>query len=170
MIKFIFRVFFILIAASFTLAVLYVFELPPFPKKVQTNNNVDSQTTAQEEQKLPAELKEDKVTRNKTYDEMMERAALLEQNNFPSLAVAQYQEAYKKDSSNNKPLFEIGKIYLRTTNFTKAEDIFTDLVKQFPDSTDAKIYLGRSLIGQRKISQAKDVFNKITTASQVSKY
>ncbi len=170
MIKFIFRLFFLLIAASFTLAILYVFELPPFKKSPAPPVSVEQTSLEEETEPLPSELQENKVGRNKTFDEMMERAALLEQNNFPSLAIAQYMEAYKKDSSNLKPLYEIGKIDLRTNNFGKAEGIFQELTDKDPESVDAKIYLGRSQLGQRKISEARETFNKIITGNQTSKY
>jgi tetratricopeptide (TPR) repeat protein len=169
MIKFIFRLFFLLIAASFTLAILYVFELPPF-KKTAVPATTEQTALVQEQQTLPSNLQDTRVGRNKTYDEMIARAALLEQNNFPSLAIAQYMEAYKKDSTNLQPLYEIGKIDLRTKNFDKAAGIFQELVGKDPDNNDAKIYLGRSLLNQRKISEAKVVFNQISIPNQTSKY
>jgi len=171
MIKTIFRLFFLLIAASITLAVLYVFELPPFQKTAVTTPAATDQTQiAAEQQNLPANLQDNKVSRDKSYQEMMDRAALLEQNNFPSLAVAQYQEAYKKDASSLSPLYEIGKIYLRTNDYGRAELMFTDLVNKDPTNDQAKIYLGRSFLGERKISEAKDIFNQVATPTQVSKY
>ncbi len=171
MIKLIFRLFFLLIAASLTLALLYVFELPPFQKNVSpaTVTNNQAQLT-EEEAKLPEELKENKVERTKTYDEMMERAALLEKNNFPGLAIAQYQEAYKKDPANLKPLYEIGKIHLRTSSYGKAEIIFQELVAKDPQNIEDQVLLGRSYLGQRKIDEAKNLFDKITASSQSVKY
>lgn len=171
MIKFIFRTFFLLIAVSITVAILYVFELPPFnaePSPLPNDQEINA--LAQEESQLPAELAENKVSRNKTYDEMINRAAELEKNGFPSLAVAQYQEAYKKEPKNTLPLYEIGKIYLRTNNYGKAEDIYNDLVGKEPDNVDAKIYLGRSYLGERKISEAQKVFNGLTAQTQTIKY
>jgi Flp pilus assembly protein TadD len=89
---------------------------------------------------------------------------------FLFLAIAQYQEAYKKDASNLKPLYEIGKIQIRTNNFIKAQDVFQDLVERDSNNIDAKIYLGRSLLGQRKISEARKVFDQISTPHQTAKY
>lgn len=172
MIKLIFRLFFLLIAASITLAILYVFELPPFQENkapANTENN-NQQQIAEEEKNLPEELKEDKVARDKSYQEMIDRGTELAKNNFPSLAIAQYQEAYKKDSSNLLPLYEIGKIQIRTANYSKAEEVFKDLVKRDPNNIEAKIYLGRALLGQRKISEARQIFDPITDTNQTVKY
>ena len=171
MIKLIFRLFFLLIAASITLAILYVFELPPFqnPALPPLSPNTN-QTLAEEEKNLPENLRDNKIARDKTYQEIIDRATQLEKSNFPSLAIAQYQEAYKKDASNLKPLYEIGKIQIRTNNFIKAQDVFQDLVERDSNNIDAKIYLGRSLLGQRKISEAKKVFDPITTPHQTVKY
>lgn len=169
MIKNIFRLFFLLIAACITLAILYVFELPPFQKPAAAPGSTDQQI-AQEQNKLPPALQDTKVARDKSYDEMMQRAADLEKANFPSLAIAQYQEAYNKDTTNLKPLYEIGKINLRTNNYSKAETIFTDLLKKDPTNLDAKIYLGRSLLNQRKIPEAQKIFDPIQDNNQTVKY
>lgn len=173
MIKLIFRIFFLLIAASITLAILYVFELPPFqgsPSPAATTTTTDEQQLANEQKNLPDELKEDKIARDKSYQEMIDRAAELAKNNFPSLAIAQYQEAFKKDSSNLVPLYEIGKIQIRTANYSKAEEVFKDLVKRDPTNLEAKVYLGRALLGQRKITDARQVFDAVTEPNQTIKY
>ena len=171
MIKFIFRTFFLFMAVSITLAVLYVFELPPFSApKSPLPDEQELSNLAQEESQLPAELTETKVSRDKTYEEMVNRARELEKNGFPSLAIAQYQEAYKKDPTNTQPLYEIGKINLRTSNFGKAEAIYTELVAKEPENMEAKIYLGRSYLGERKISEAQKTFNGLTAVTQTVTY
>jgi tetratricopeptide (TPR) repeat protein len=174
MIKNIFRIFFFLIAASLTLAFLYVFELPPFQISTETlpTNELSGEEAAlaAEEANLPEELIQPKIERDKSYEEMIDRAKQLEQNGFPSLAVAQYQEAFKKDSSKTSPLFEIGKIYLRTKNYGNAETMFKDLAEKYPTSVDAKTYLGKAYLGQRKIEEAKSVFNGIISEKQSVKY
>lgn len=169
MIKNIFRLIFLTFAAAVILVVLYVFNLPPFHSSttIKTTDNQDD--VANETKNLPADLA-DKIGRDKSYEEMISHATQLEQNGFPALAIAQYQEAYKKDPSSLKPLYEIGKIYLRTKNASKAEDIFKELTEKDPQNTDAKVFLGRALIGQRKISDAKNLFNSINESSQAVKY
>jgi tetratricopeptide (TPR) repeat protein len=173
MLKFIFKLLLLSIAVVITLCVLYVFDLPPFQNigPVQTNATVtDQQKAAAETKNLPANLQNDKVAVSKSYDEMIARAQLLEQNNFPTLAIAQYQEALTKDSVNFTPLYQIGKIYLRIGDYLKAESTFRDLTVKDPNNTDAAVYLGRSLLSQRKITEARDVFSKITANTQIVKY
>lgn len=168
MIKNIFRLFLLIIASLITLSILYIFELPPF--KVE-NTPIDIDNSLQNEsENLPDKLKENNIARNKTYEEMVKRAEELEKSGFPSLAIAQWQEAYKKNPQNLNPLFEIGKIHIRTKNYAKAENIFQDLIKQDPNSIDAKIYLGKSLLNQRKITEAQNVFNSITSNNQITLY
>lgn len=171
MIKFVLKTFFLLIAAAFTLAVLYVFELPPFsPSASQPTSEDPVDTLAAEQAALPAELSEPKIGRDKTYQEMIDRAAELEKNGFPSLAIAQYQEAYKKDPSNTTPLYEIGKINLRIARYPQAEAVFDELAAREPSSLEARIYLGRAYLGQRKISEARQLFDAIGVPSQATSY
>lgn len=168
MIKQIFRIFFLLVAASFILAFLYVLELPPFqvPNNDIPTNDIEQPTDTEN---LP-ENEQPKIERDKTYDEMMDRAAQLEKSGFPSLAIAQYQEAYKKDPGSSAPLYEIGKIYLRNKSYGNAENFFAQIVEK--DSTDitAKTYLGKAYLGERKIDEAKQVFDNINDNSQSTNY
>ncbi len=179
MLKIIFKSLLLAIAAGITLCVLYIFDLPPFQKiaapSAQTNssnnsNITDAQKTAAETQTLPTNLQDNKVAVSKSYEEMTARALLLEQNNFPILAIAQYQEALHKTPDNLAPLLQIGKIYLRTGDSVKAESTFRDLLTKEPNNTEASIYLGKSLIAERKITDAKDVFQKINVNSPTVKY
>src|SRR5258708_7588236 len=110
MLKLIFKLLILAIAVGIILCVLYIFDLPPFQNTgapaVQTTTTTpvtDQQKAAVETQSLPVSLQENKVAVNKSYDEMISRAQLLEQNNFPTLAIAQYQEALNKDTSNYAP-------------------------------------------------------------------
>lgn len=176
MLKLIFKLLILSIAAGIVLCVLYIFDLPPFQNigtaPVQNNTAItDQQKAAVESQNLPANLQDNnKVAVDKSYDEMISRAQLLEQNNFPTLAIAQYQEALNKDPSKFTPLFQIGKIYLRIGDYAKSESTFRTLISKDPSNVDAAVYLGRSLLSQRKITDAKVIFNKITANTQVVKY
>lgn len=168
MIKFIFRAVFLLAAAFITLTTLYVFELPPFQKQpatpITTNNNTE------DESKLPSNLRDNKIGRTKSYAEMIQRAADLEKSGFPSLAVAQYQEAYKSTPSQLQPLYEIGKIHLRNSDFSKAEEVFRDLKERDSSNIESSLYLGRALIGQRKISEARPIIDSITSPNAATLY
>lgn len=176
MLKLIFKFLILSIAAGIVLCVLYIFDLPPFTT-APVNTNITSNTGLTDEQKatnetnsLPTNLQDNKISRDKTYDEMISRAQALSKNNFPTLAIAQYQEALTKNSANLAPLYEIGKIYIRTGDYQKAEDTFRELSTKDPSNSDALVYLGRALLDQRKITDARDVFNKITVSTQIVKY
>lgn len=171
MIKLLFRLIFITFIAGIIAIVFYVFEIPPFQAKPPIDVPNNDQTALQNESKnLPKELQENKVGRQKTYEEMIERAKSLEKNNFPALAIAQYQEAYKKDPDKIEPLYEIGKIHLRNNSPEKAENIFQDILEKSPEDNQAKLYLGRSLLAQRKISDAQKIVNSIDDNNQATKY
>lgn len=171
MIKQIFRIFFLLVAASFILAFLYVFELPPF-QATQSSNDTPTEEAAQSTDTIEnlAENEQPKIERDKTYEEMMDRAAQLEKSGFPSLAIAQYQEAFKKDSTSSTPLYEIGKIYLRNKSYGNAENFFAQIVEKDPNDTIAKTYLGKAYLGERKIEEAKLLFDNINDNSQSTNY
>ncbi|MCC7432858.1 tetratricopeptide repeat protein [Candidatus Peregrinibacteria bacterium] len=171
MIKLLFRLLFFAFAIGLIAIVLYVFDLPPFQAKLEIAPTNSEETNLQnEESKLPENLKENKVGRQKTYEEMIERAKSLEQSNFPALAIAQYQEAYKKDPSKIDPLYEIGKIHLRNNAPDKAESIFEDILEKSPNDNQAKLLLSRSLLAERKISEAKKILNTINDNTQITKY
>lgn len=149
---------------------LYVFDLPPFNSKTQQPTTTNSVSVQNEEQNLPDFLQEKKVSRNQTYEEHVNRAELLEQNNFPTLAIAEYQSANKIDPTNTEPLFRIGRIYLRINEFKKAQVVFESALKISPDDTNTKVYLGRAYLGEREIAKAKDIFSSVTAETQESKY
>jgi tetratricopeptide (TPR) repeat protein len=182
MIRNLLRILSFLITAALILAALYLFDLPPFSKQAETTTPATTQTeeafvagTAEqqnlvtEQANLPSEL-QDKVARTKTYDEIINRAQLLEKGGFPTLAIAEYQNAYLKDTSKTYPLYQIGKLHLANQNYLKAQKIYELILKKEPDSLEAKINLGKSLINQREIEKAKETFNGIKAGNQTTKY
>jgi tetratricopeptide (TPR) repeat protein len=175
MISKIIKFLFLVIAVGVITAALYILELPPFNTPAKPVNNyiqtglTDAERLAQEQENLPDELV-DKVSRSKNYNELMQRAALLEKNNFPTLAIAEYQQAATKDPQKLEPLFEIGKIHLRIANYDQAAQIFQSILDKSPTNDQAKIYLGRALISQRELTQAEQIFNTIGQATFQSKY
>ncbi len=175
MLKNFFRLILLLITAGLVLLFLFLFDLPPFNQNSSTANpapdiNNDNAAKQAEEAALPANLKDKKVTREKSYEEALARAKQLQEANFPTLAIAEYQYAYSKNSQDLNPLFQIGKIYLRINNYSKAQTVFEEILRKEPNNTEAKIYLTRSLLGQREISKAKEVISTITTDTQTSLY
>lgn len=154
---------------TFIISGLYVFGLPPFQVGgpfFQASTQVKSET----QQPLPDFLTQEKVSRSKTYDEFMKRGAVLEDSDFGSLAISEYQEANKLDPQNPDPFIKIGRIHLRNREAISARTNFENALRVSPNNIDATIYLGRSLLADRKIEEAREVFNRITADDQTAKY
>jgi len=155
---------------AFTLCALYVFNLPPF----HINPNQDTQNTQ------PAATNDQPiangVVRSKNFNEYFQRAELLETNNFPTLAISEFQNAYSLDQRNTLPLFKIGKIHLKTSDFTKAQATFEAILKIDANNTEAKVLLGKAWLGKRtiqddsNIKEAQKIFDSITAPNQESKF
>lgn len=145
---------------GFVVAGLYVFGLPPFQQGGPFYPSAQT-STQQQQTPLPDFLTEDKVNRAKTYAEHLSRGQLLEDNKFYSLAIAEYQQANALDPNNPEPFLKIGRIHLLTNDYPKAEENFQKVLTLQPDSIDAQIYLGRTYLQERKIDQARNLFNKI---------
>lgn len=147
------------VSLGFVIAGLYVFGLPPFQAGGPFYPAAQTQQAAQKP--VPDFLTEDKIARTKTYSEHISRGQLLENNKYYSLAIAEYQQANALDPNNPEPFVKIGRIHMLTSDFPKAEDNFTKALTLQPANIDAQIYLGRSLLQERKIDQARKIFNTI---------
>jgi len=159
----------ILLIGAFAVCALYVFNIFPF-------HSEPAPIVQPVSQNLPSYLQEQGVSRNKSSAEYFARAQLLEQNNFPTLAISEYQNAYNADTTSLTPLFRIGQIYLNTNDYIKAQNTFQQILGIDKTNTEAQIQLGKSLIGERNlndqtnITQAKTIFDAITVPTQESKY
>ena len=137
---------------------LYLFELPPFNKN----------TT----EKSPITVNKG-VPRNKSSQEFFERAENLEKNNFLTLAIAEYQNSYNADKSNNTPLIKIAQLNYKLKNYEKAQSLFKELSTLEPANLELKIWLAKSYLSDRKpksdpssptnIQLAKEILQKITS-------
>ncbi len=149
-----------IIFLGFVVAGLYVFEIPPFQPGGPFYPAAPTQQQTQEA--LPSFLAEDKVSRAQTYTEHINRGQLLEDNQYYSLAIAEYQQANALDPSNADPFLKIGRIQLLTADYAKAEENFKKAVELQPGNIDAQIYLGRTLLQERKTDEARTLFNSLT--------
>lgn len=153
---------------------LFVFEIPPFnPGGLIIP--AETTTTSQEEiplngEKIPDFLLEDKVGRAKTYDEHMNRAELLKENKYYSLAIAEYESASKLSPSKPDPLVKIGEIHLLTNDTIKAKLSLQEAIKLDPENIKAKILLTKAYIAERQTDDAKGTIDSIQVHNQESKY
>lgn len=155
---------------------LYVFEIFPFnPGGPFMENKTPDQTGQIEDiPQVPDFLQEsaegDKVARTKSYTEYMNRGKLLFEQGYHSLAISEYESAYKVSPLNPAPLIQIGIIHFSLKDFVKAKINLQEALKIDPDNLTATIYLGRTLIAERKLDEAKRLFDELTIHNQESKF
>ncbi len=133
----------------------------------QTDPNDLPDFLAAEEENL---TEGEKVARSKSYSEYMNRAKALYNQGYHSLAIAEYESALKVSPSNPSPLIQIGIIHFEDGDYIKAKVNFEQAIKIDPDNLNANIYLGRSLIAERKFEEAKNILDSIQIHNQLSKY
>jgi tetratricopeptide (TPR) repeat protein len=161
----------ILLVLAFIASALYVLALPPFNPGGPLIPALTSGTQqSQQTQVLPDFLSEEKIGRTKTYDEYINRGKALEDNGYHALAAAEYEAASKLAPNSIDPLMEMGRIYLRESDFLNAKVAFEQVLLVQPGNLSAQVYLIRSLLSDRKISEAQTVSNSITQQNQESKY
>jgi len=156
-----------MVIIGFIIAGMYVFGIPPFQSGGPLAPAAKTQQQTQQAA-LPAFLTEDKVERTKTYPERMNRGQLLEENNFYSLAIAEYQQANALEPNNPDPFMKIGRIQLLTADYPKAEENFKKALTLLPGNIDTVIYLGRTLLQERKLDEARIVFNGMSADTNQS--
>jgi len=156
--------------------VLFVFEIFPFnpggpfiPER-ELDETPMQDSAAEELAALPEFLQEDGVARAKTYTEYMNRGKLLYEQNYHTLAIAEYEAASKLSPSNPSPLIQIGFIHFNDKDYIKAKLNFEAALQIDTDNLNANIYLARSLIAERKMEDAKTILDKIQVHNQTSKY
>ena len=158
-----------LVALTFLCALLYVFELPPFnPGGLLLP--AAAENSSQQTQQLPGFLSDEKIGRAKTYNEHLNHGKLYEENGFHGLAVAEYEAASKLEPNAVTPYLEIGRINLREKDFIKAKLSFEQALQLEPNNLEAKVYLVRSLLADRKVAEAKKIIDGLSIHNQTSKY
>jgi tetratricopeptide (TPR) repeat protein len=164
-------------------AALYVFEIWPFNVGGPIIKNGTKQL-ATNTQELPDILTEDKIVRAKTFDEYMSRGKLLEDKSYYSMAISEFLAASKLNPSKVDPLIQIGRMHLKNGDYIKSKISFEEALKIDSTSTNAKIYLGRTILSMTvpdnqltkpdesltSPNEAKTIFDSISTPTQAAKY
>lgn len=114
----------------------------------------------------PDDEEEDRVARRKSYTELMNRGDLYLKNGFYNLAIDAYVEASNQEPDNISPLIKIANVHLATKNHTQARDVSLEVLKTAPQSTDAKLVLGKAYLELEKFNDAKNIFDGITIDDQ----
>lgn len=159
------------VIVAFLTAALYILGLPPFNAGGMLGPKTTQETMQGVAEEIPDVLAQDqKVGRNKSYQEYMNHGASMETNGYHSLAIAEYLAANKLSPNRMEPLIEIGRIYLREHDFINAKLTFQKALEINPNDTDTKIYLIRALLGDRKITDAQKIMASVTNHNALSKY
>ncbi len=148
---------------------LYILDLPPFTPK-EKNVTQSQSERSQNEVSDTTTTPTSKVVRGKNYEEQMLKGNLYEKNGNHSQALKAYEIAVEIDPNTIDPLREMGRIYLRTKDYLRATVSFEKALALKPQDTELKVYLTRALIGNRKISEAKDIINTVSEDNQLSSY
>lgn len=145
---------------------LSVFEIGPFQKQKPSS---DGNTSVNEVNDHSADSN-DKVSRSKSFEEYMRRAKALDESGYSSLAIKEYEAASEIAPTRIEPLVEKGRIALRSKDFLQAKVSFEEALKLDQENTSLKIYLSRTLLAMRKVSEAKTVLDTIQKDTQASWY
>jgi tetratricopeptide (TPR) repeat protein len=156
----------ILVLLVFTASAFYVFEIPPFNPGGPFIPPEIPETIDEEEVSIP----ETGVARPNSYEDHLNKAALLKQNGYNALAITEYQAAARMDPAKITPLIQTGIIYLEENDYLKAKVSFEEALKIKPDNLTTKIYLVKTLIAQRELIEADKIIISIRVHNQESKY
>lgn len=158
-----------LLFTTLVVLTLYIFDIIeiPFFERSETIEEEEITTQITETQK-PEE--EQKVLRSKSYEELMEKAKVYSENGLYNLSIDTYIQASQKAELNKDPLLKIAAIQIKIEEYQKAMDMSLHILKMDPQSGLAKLYLGQAYIGLEKFTDAKNIFDSITSDDQKVQY
>lgn len=156
-----------LLLTTLIVLTLYVFDIIDIPFLTQQADT--GQEKIVQEDPIVAE-DEPKVTRSKSYDELMEKGNVYAENGLYDLAIDAYTQASQKAELNKEPLLKIASIQLIQEEYEKAKDMSLHILSIDEHSGLAKLYLGEAHIGLENFADAKNVFDSITSDDQKVQY
>jgi len=147
----------------------YVFDIPPLNQKT-INKWLNKKDENQNNKTKPKNQNSELPIHNITFQEHINKGDTLTKNGFFDLAIKEYQTANELNPKSIIPLIKIGKIHLQKGNFVKAQLSFEAAITADPENLEAQINLGRTLIAQRKINEARKIFNTFQSENSKIKY
>lgn len=105
----------------------------------------------------------DKVSRDKSYTELIQKGDLNFENKLYALAVDAYSAASEKEPDQLEPLIKIANIQAITANYEQAKALAEKILEKKPSNVDGKVILGRAYIGLEDFEKAKATFDSLTT-------
>ncbi|MBI2638484.1 tetratricopeptide repeat protein [Candidatus Peregrinibacteria bacterium] len=130
----------------------------------------DNPRPSSEEKQTVSKIKRPKIAANATYQEYLRQGDELKyQGNFEE-ATAAYQKASELESREYAPYEKIGDVYFLQKNYESALKNFDFAAQLARQSSALQMKAVRSLIGMRKILDAKIRLEKILPESQATLY
>jgi tetratricopeptide (TPR) repeat protein len=154
-----------LLLTTLVVLTLYVFDIIDIP--FLSDQNQEEELV--QEDPVPVD-DGPRVTRSKSYDELMEKAKVYTNNGLYDLAIDTYTQASQKAELNKEPLLKIASIQLLQKEYIKAKDMSLHILSIDQHSGLAKLYLGQAHIGLENFADAKNVFDSITSDDQKVQY
>lgn len=112
----------------------------------------------------------DKVQRNVSYFERIQKGDKLFENGYASLAIKEYTLASKMDETKAEPYIKIGKVHLKENEIEKASENFQIALKLEANNLEAKINSGKTLMKRKEFEKAKELFDAIQEENQTVQY
>ncbi len=147
---------------------LYVFDIISIPF-LEKEEPLPEQPITQEETSGDTS-DEPKVSRTKSYEELMEKADVYFKNGLYDLAIDSYTQASQKAELNKQPLLKIAAIQLLQNEYEKTKEMSLHILNIDEHSGLAKLYLGQAYIGLEKFNEAKKTFDSINSDDQKVQY
>lgn len=109
-------------------------------------------------------------TSSLTFQDRMKKGDEYVKKNMISLAFNEYIGANQIESENPEPYIKIGKLLFEKQDYTRALEIFQQLLARDPANLDANIYVVRVFMMLRKHEKAREVLGTVPGESQQKKY
>ncbi|MBD3156889.1 hypothetical protein GF369_03600, partial [Candidatus Peregrinibacteria bacterium] len=158
-----------LLLTTLIILTLYVFDIISIPF-LEQEDPLPEQSITQEEEPTGTTPDQPKVSRTKSYEELMEKADVYFENGLYDLAIDSYTQASQKAELNKQPLLKIAAIQLLQREYEKAKEMSLHILDIDEHSGLAKLYLGQAYIGLEEFSNAKSTFDSINSDDQKVQY
>lgn len=104
-----------------------------------------------------------------TYIQHMQKGDDYVKKHMTTLAINEYIAANQQDTENAEPYLKIGKLLLEERNYTKAQEMFQQLLMKDKNNQEANLYLVKTYIMLRNIEKARDLLQTLPD-SQIKQY
>ena len=144
---------------TLTLYILNVIDIPFLHKAEQ--NTPEVPLVLEETPDTQIEETGDKVSRKKTYDELVNKGNSYYEKGFYNLAIDSYTQASNENPSKVEPLIRIGELQLILENYEQAKLMGERIVKLNPQTVQGKIIISKADIGLEKFQDAKTIIDAV---------